>query len=339
MTEPRCTTRPNNFSRVDHNAFSSRGPSFFYTQLSVFLEVEMRNLRLLFLVGLATGFIGETLFVSSQSPISTADDLYIEGLSSGDLLIDDDDDEDREDEDSGSGSGDYGLGILTDQDEQLRKFLNLSMTTVSKDTVSVQPQPTAGPPPNPQTTAEDSQGQLTTVEVTETPSFKLPDEDRSDEKVPGISPTADFSTLNTSPSPTSTPLRDTTSTKLGIEISVSTDAGDNSLDNLDVSSPKGSEDVDKTKEEDNEIVAKDGRGSRMYDMDAAEEVSSENMWERTEVLAAVIACGVVGLLCAVFLLLLLGYRMKKKDEGSYELGDVKLSSTTYHKAPTKEFYA
>ena len=54
---------------------------------------------------------------------------------------------------------------------------------------------------------------------------------------------------------------------------------------------------------------------------------------------AVIACGVVGFLFAVFLLLLLAYRMKKKDEGSYDLGDTKLSATAYHKAPTKEFYA
>lgn len=55
--------------------------------------------------------------------------------------------------------------------------------------------------------------------------------------------------------------------------------------------------------------------------------------------AAVIACGVVGFLCAVSLLLLLAYRMKKKDEGSYDLGDTKMSATAYHKAPTKEFYA
>lgn len=54
---------------------------------------------------------------------------------------------------------------------------------------------------------------------------------------------------------------------------------------------------------------------------------------------AVIACGVVGFLCAVFLLLLLAYRMKKKDEGSYDLGDTKVPPTAYQKAPTKEFYA
>lgn len=56
--------------------------------------------------------------------------------------------------------------------------------------------------------------------------------------------------------------------------------------------------------------------------------------------SAVIACGVIGFLCAVVLLMLLAYRLKKKDEGSYDLGDTKLStSTAYHKAPTKEFYA
>lgn len=66
----------------------------------------------------------------------------------------------------------------------------------------------------------------------------------------------------------------------------------------------------------------------------------ENIFESFLLLSlAVIACGVVGFLCAVFLLLLLAYRMKKKDEGSYDLGDTKLSTTTYHKAPTKEFYA
>lgn len=52
-----------------------------------------------------------------------------------------------------------------------------------------------------------------------------------------------------------------------------------------------------------------------------------------------IACGVVGFLCAVFLLAFLAYRMKKKDEGSYDLGDTKLSNTQYQRAPTKEFYA
>ena len=39
------------------------------------------------------------------------------------------------------------------------------------------------------------------------------------------------------------------------------------------------------------------------------------------------------------IILLLVYRMRKKDEGSYDLGERKPSSAAYQKAPTKEFYA
>lgn len=56
-------------------------------------------------------------------------------------------------------------------------------------------------------------------------------------------------------------------------------------------------------------------------------------------LAAVIAGGVIGFLFAIFLILLLVYRMRKKDEGSYDLGERKTSGAVYQKAPTKEFYA
>ncbi|CAB1434372.1 unnamed protein product [Pleuronectes platessa] len=69
------------------------------------------------------------------------------------------------------------------------------------------------------------------------------------------------------------------------------------------------------------------------------EVHTENLFQRTEVLAAVIAGGVIGFLFAIFLILLLVYRMRKKDEGSYDLGERKPSGAAYQKAPTKEFYA
>nr|XP_046174572.1 syndecan-4 [Oncorhynchus gorbuscha] len=61
----------------------------------------------------------------------------------------------------------------------------------------------------------------------------------------------------------------------------------------------------------------------------------ESIFRKTEVLAALIAGGAVGLLFAVFLVLLLIYRMKKKDEGSYDLG----KKPIYKKAPTTEIYA
>ncbi|XP_065706200.1 syndecan-4 isoform X1 [Patagioenas fasciata] len=63
--------------------------------------------------------------------------------------------------------------------------------------------------------------------------------------------------------------------------------------------------------------------------------ANSSIFERTEVLTALIAGGAVGLLFAVCLILLLVYRMKKKDEGSYDLG----KKPIYKKAPTNEFYA
>uniref|UniRef100_A0A672PXU9 Syndecan n=1 Tax=Sinocyclocheilus grahami TaxID=75366 RepID=A0A672PXU9_SINGR len=49
--------------------------------------------------------------------------------------------------------------------------------------------------------------------------------------------------------------------------------------------------------------------------------------------------GVIGFLFAIFLILLLVYRMRKKDEGSYDLGERKHPNSAYQKAPSKEFYA
>ncbi|XP_043921561.1 syndecan-2 isoform X2 [Protopterus annectens] len=75
------------------------------------------------------------------------------------------------------------------------------------------------------------------------------------------------------------------------------------------------------------------------DQEVSAEKHSDSLFQRTEVLAAVIAGGVIGFLFAIFLILLLVYRMRKKDEGSYDLGERKPSNTAYQKAPTKEFYA
>ncbi|XP_069477502.1 syndecan-2 [Ambystoma mexicanum] len=75
------------------------------------------------------------------------------------------------------------------------------------------------------------------------------------------------------------------------------------------------------------------------DNDVHTQKHSDSFFHKTEVLAAVIAGGVIGFLFALFLILLLVYRMRKKDEGSYDLGERKPSSAAYQKAPTKEFYA
>uniref|UniRef100_A0A3Q3XF33 Syndecan n=1 Tax=Mola mola TaxID=94237 RepID=A0A3Q3XF33_MOLML len=63
--------------------------------------------------------------------------------------------------------------------------------------------------------------------------------------------------------------------------------------------------------------------------------SEDSVFSKTEVFAALIAGGAVGLMLAVLLVLFLIYRMKKKDEGSYDLG----KKPIYKKAPTTEIYA
>lgn len=91
--------------------------------------------------------------------------------------------------------------------------------------------------------------------------------------------------------------------------------------------------------EENEVIPKRGPSDVGDDVSNKVSMSStahgSNIFERTEVLAALIVGGVVGILFAVFLILLLVYRMKKKDEGSYDLG----KKPIYKKAPTNEFYA
>ncbi|XP_062962845.1 syndecan-3 [Cynocephalus volans] len=73
---------------------------------------------------------------------------------------------------------------------------------------------------------------------------------------------------------------------------------------------------------------------------SAAQLPQKSILERKEVLVAVIVGGVVGALFAAFLVTLLIYRMKKKDEGSYTLEEPKQASVTYQKPDKQEeFYA
>lgn len=73
---------------------------------------------------------------------------------------------------------------------------------------------------------------------------------------------------------------------------------------------------------------------------SAAQLPQKNILERKEVLIAVIVGGVVGALFAAFLVMLLVYRMKKKDEGSYTLEEPKQANVTYQKPDKQEeFYA
>ncbi|XP_023655509.1 syndecan-4 isoform X2 [Paramormyrops kingsleyae] len=80
-------------------------------------------------------------------------------------------------------------------------------------------------------------------------------------------------------------------------------------------------------------LASADRGSQMPNVLMAH--ANEDIFKKTEVVAALIAGGSVGLVIAGLLILLLFYRLKKKDEGTYDLG----KRPIYKKAPTTEIYA
>ncbi|XP_043223040.1 syndecan-like isoform X2 [Amphibalanus amphitrite] len=78
----------------------------------------------------------------------------------------------------------------------------------------------------------------------------------------------------------------------------------------------------------------DGMGSKAIDRPTS-------FFAQPGILAAVVGGAVVGLLCAILLVMLIVYRMRKKDEGSYALEEPKRSLTgnSYSKNYNKEFYA
>ena len=117
-----------------------------------------------------------------------------------------------------------------------------------------------------------------------------------------------------------------------------TDNPVDSMDNYIPDSRKETKDKNEPSVIENEIIIPNKAASPEEDLPNKISMASTangSILERTEVLAALIAGGAVGLLFAIFLILLLVYRMKKKDEGSYDLG----KKPIYKKAPTNEFYA
>jgi hypothetical protein len=68
---------------------------------------------------------------------------------------------------------------------------------------------------------------------------------------------------------------------------------------------------------------------------------SASFFAKPGTLAAVVGGAVVGLLCAILCVMLVVYRMRKKDEGSYALDEPKRSPAvnSYSKPPSREFYA
>lgn len=83
-------------------------------------------------------------------------------------------------------------------------------------------------------------------------------------------------------------------------------------------------------------------GNGVLIMNAKNEDRTASFFAQPGILAAVIGGAVVGLLCAILVVMFIVYRMRKKDEGSYALDEPKRSPTanTYAKnANNREFYA
>ncbi|XP_025916613.1 syndecan-1 [Apteryx rowi] len=91
-------------------------------------------------------------------------------------------------------------------------------------------------------------------------------------------------------------------------------------------------DEDLVPTQNSEVPADSGRNAKA--------AGASGIMDRKEVLGGVIAGGVVGLVFAVFLVVFMLYRMKKKDEGSYSLDEPKQSNGGYQKPhKQEEFYA
>jgi hypothetical protein len=94
----------------------------------------------------------------------------------------------------------------------------------------------------------------------------------------------------------------------------------------------------KVNEMDNED---DNKLSNEVSIMGQKQVTPASFFARPGILAAVIGGAVVGLLCAILLVMFIVYRMRKKDEGSYSLDEPKRSTSAnpYARGANKEFYA
>ncbi|XP_075167840.1 syndecan [Haematobia irritans] len=83
-------------------------------------------------------------------------------------------------------------------------------------------------------------------------------------------------------------------------------------------------------------------GNEVLIMNANDDDRTASFFAQPGILAAVIGGAVVGLLCAILVVMFIVYRMRKKDEGSYALDEPKRSPAmnSYAKnATNREFYA
>jgi syndecan 2 len=111
----------------------------------------------------------------------------------------------------------------------------------------------------------------------------------------------------------------------------------------EVSPPRNSQetDIDKNISKETKVVPNTTPDTSVR-MNPKSDDRPTSFFAQPGILAAVVGGAVVGLLCAILVVMFIVYRMRKKDEGSYALGEPKQSpnSNSYSRATTnKEFYA
>lgn len=101
----------------------------------------------------------------------------------------------------------------------------------------------------------------------------------------------------------------------------------------------GDDEIQPESDLNNNITPRD-RDKEVY-MNPKHEDRATSFFAQPGILAAVIGGAVVGLLCAILVVMFIVYRMRKKDEGSYALDEPKRSPTSnsYSKNSNREFYA
>ncbi|XP_054269416.1 syndecan-like [Macrosteles quadrilineatus] len=109
-----------------------------------------------------------------------------------------------------------------------------------------------------------------------------------------------------------------------------------SINENEIGSPYHNNNADNDNNDDNNAA-----GNDVYIMNAKHEERATSFFAQPGILAAVIGGAVVGLLCAILVVMFIVYRMRKKDEGSYALEEPKRSPTanSYTKNSNREFYA
>lgn len=116
-----------------------------------------------------------------------------------------------------------------------------------------------------------------------------------------------------------------------------------SVNNVESANPSGNNNIGGSTDLDTDLDNEDSsrHGNDVYIMNTKHEERATSFFAQPGILAAVIGGAVVGLLCAILVVMFIVYRMRKKDEGSYALEEPKRSPTanSYTKNSNREFYA